>query len=268
MDSYLELSPDSSAPQTPSPPSSFDLDEMNNSPQSFHDPAPSKLHQDAQDPNRIIDTYPYDNEEGIDNSHQFWSNQPDPLAVPQRGPYLSQLYDNRMKLEVSGPSDTQREHPSIWSQTQAPDHMTDPNHYYRRASYPHVRNDHPEQMSQHPSYIPQEPGSFLGPYSSRSDAFYGEPMAMGDHVCFLLLKKSYILISIFLPYFSFHSQPILLLYTVIIWRNIIYHLLLRLPIPLSTNLTLSIVPTLPRLLYLHKPLIIAPVRPLLSIHRT
>lgn len=183
MDSYLELSPDSSAPHTPSPPSSFDLDEMNNSPQSFHDSSNSKLHQDAQDPNRIIDPYPYDHEEGIENSHNhFWNTSADPLVAPHRGQYLSQLYDDRMKLEVAGTSTTQRDHTAIWPQNQCPDPMTDPNQYYRRASYPQARNDHPDQISQHPSYIPQEPGSFLGPYSNRSDAFYGEPVPMGDHV--------------------------------------------------------------------------------------
>ncbi|GJJ07335.1 hypothetical protein Clacol_001536 [Clathrus columnatus] len=183
MDSYLELSPDSSAPHTPSPPSSFDLDEMNNSPQSFHDSSASKLHQDAQDPARIIDSYSYDHEEGINNSHNpFWSNSADALAVPQRGPYLSELYDDRMKLEVSNPPGTQRDHSSIWSQTQCPDPIPDPSQYYRRTSYPLVRNDHSDQISQHQSFIPQEPGSFLGPYSNRSDAFYGEPMPMGDHL--------------------------------------------------------------------------------------
>jgi len=187
MDSYLELSPDSSAPHTPSSPSSFELDDMNNSPQSFHHPLAPKLHPDVQDPNRIIDSYQYDHEQGIDtsNSH-FWSHT-DPLAPPQRGSYLSELYDDRMKIDNSlNNNPIPREHHSSMWQDQSHDHdhpsPSDHSQFYRRTSYPQVRNDHSDPIAQQSAFLQSEPGSFLGPYTNRADAFYGEPIPMSEHL--------------------------------------------------------------------------------------
>lgn len=160
MDSYLDLSPDSSTPHTPSPPSSH-----------MHPDAPAhnvKIHSHVDDHHPNFD-YP----RPLDPA--FWPQD----SLPARGSYLSELYDDRMKVDAAPP--IHREHavsPNVWQHN----HDSDPQ-YYRRASFPNVRNDHPDSLPPAPAFIHSEPGAFLGPYSSRSDAFYGEPMPIPEHVC-------------------------------------------------------------------------------------
>ncbi|KAF8524759.1 hypothetical protein JB92DRAFT_2879178 [Gautieria morchelliformis] len=146
MDTYLDLSPDSSTPHTPSPPSSsFDMH-----------PQHPKIHPDSYDARPDV----------------LWDDS-------HRGSYLSDLYDDRMKLDNPQPY-----HPSPSPQIFPPDwHENQPDqHYYRRASYPHVRNDGNDPVPQAPAFVYSEPGAFLGPYSNRSDAFYGEPVPIQDHM--------------------------------------------------------------------------------------
>lgn len=179
MDSYLQLSPDSSTPHTPSPRSSLDLDDMNTSSQSQTE------HLD----------YAYERDDAIDPSRQanFWP-QSDPLSAPPRG-YLSELYEDRMKLDHSHPeSDLSREQgpsplpyqaspsPHMWQEhhPQGPDHHGSP--FPRRTSFPYSRHEGADPMQHASSFLHSEPGSFLGSYSTRSDAFYGEPISMHDHV--------------------------------------------------------------------------------------
>ncbi|KAF8592578.1 hypothetical protein K439DRAFT_1643677 [Ramaria rubella] len=177
---------------------------MHHSPAPFADPVNVKIQCDLDShvPTRILD-YPYDRDDAIDHSHHvaaFWPAN-DPIAAPHRGSYLSELYDDRMK--VDGPSshdhDAPRDHgPSPYHTSPSPHHMfrpdwhentpteSDPNadqaHFYRRASFPQVRNDNHDALAPAPTFLHSEPGAFLGPYSSRSDAFYGEPMPMPDHM--------------------------------------------------------------------------------------
>lgn len=194
MDSYLQLSPESSTPQTPSPRSSFEADDMNGTSQTFSE----AVKIDSQDPNRVLDSYPYDREEGIDSIQQPFWNQGDTLSAPQRGSYLSELYDDRMKVDNSqhihdlprdqGPSPlpyNASPSPHMWqdnSHEQDVAASNDPSQFYRRATYPHARHDQHDQMQPAPGFLHSEPGSFLGPYSNRSDAYYGEPISMHDHM--------------------------------------------------------------------------------------
>jgi len=191
MDTYLQLSPDSSTPHTPSPRSSLDLEDMNSQSQAFQDAG-------KQQPEAV--EYSYERDEHLDHSRNpdqptFW-NQNDPMANPPRG-YLSELYDDRMKLDGSHPeNELARDHgpsplpchtspsPHMWDGSQESEQDQ---HYYRRASYPQARHEDPMHPGSH--YLHSEPGAFLGPFSNRSDVFYGEPMSMPEHVCIPFLRS-------------------------------------------------------------------------------
>ncbi|KZT29412.1 hypothetical protein NEOLEDRAFT_598030 [Neolentinus lepideus HHB14362 ss-1] len=181
---YTAYSDSSSAPRTPSPrhnmsspphyKSSFDLDPLRNILAEQH-------HMD-------------------DPAHPVWQNQGSPFHFqpppPSRGSLLQELYDHDLPPEHSLPGTP---HSDIYvnaEQTYAlhgdvaglhddfnphmhqpiqPQHAS-PHHRHphdvamiRRATFPYVRQDHSPQSL-------FGPDASLGPYQSRSDAIYGEPL--------------------------------------------------------------------------------------------
>jgi GATA-binding protein len=161
------------------------VDPMNSIPQPFQDTVKSQSEQDSA---RVLD-YSYERDETtMDATHQtdqsnFW-HQNEALAPPQRGSYLSDLYEepkSDLAREQQGPSPMPYHtspSPHLWQENHhGPEHGTA---FPRRTSFPFTRHEGGDGMGHGPSYLHAEPGSFLGPYSNRSDAFYREPMSMHD----------------------------------------------------------------------------------------
>lgn len=191
FDSYTSYS-DSSAPRTPSPDGIMH-------PYS-HSPANFKQPLDIDPTHNLFPDHSGD-ENPDAHSQAFW---PTPFAQysSSRGSLLQELYEH------DGPHDMYTQEPpssghSDWSQMSheqsihmQAQHQQQHNgggqqhggqqhpqvHMHRRNTFPIVRHDRPESNQQYFSapFIGSDHAHMLGPYSSRPDTLYGEPMAMSS----------------------------------------------------------------------------------------
>ncbi|TFY80520.1 hypothetical protein EWM64_g3491 [Hericium alpestre] len=171
-DAYTSYS-DASTPRTPSP-RSDDFHPLSQSPAAYK--------TELDPPVRNIFSDPMHDEHGVTPEGRHpWQG----LQSPQynyngsRGSLLSELYDHDVGPEHHIPQDIYVDH-DAYHQRSEPVHAPEIA-MMRRATYPYVRQDRDDVPYPAPVFIPQHDEPLMGPYTSRTDTLYGEPLPMMDN---------------------------------------------------------------------------------------
>lgn len=179
FDAYTPYS-DASTPRTPSP--------RADSLAAFAAPEHHHFKLEMEPVHNIFDSVSDDHTVAPENV-SIWQavhNQSIPFNA-SRGSLLQELYDHDLASEHAIHQDSflpqQSLLPADWHSSQRVDafHHHDQSSI-RRATYPYVRQDR-EDSVQYPSshFITQDSEPMLGPFASRTDTLYGEPLPIMSH---------------------------------------------------------------------------------------